>query len=97
MLEYYEQGRWVTESRDKILEDLIQKCGLFILKKFYRQNKSEIHDEINVEQDGWTACQIRQAIERWLDKIENEDVKLFKEMKKYIIYCIIRNKSIPKE
>ena len=91
MLEYYEDGRWITDSRDQILEDAIHNCG-YKLSEIYNENKKEIHEEINSEQDGYGSLYVRQQLLFWLEKIDNQNVALYKDIKEKLLICIIHNK-----
>lgn len=76
LLQYYENGRWIIGIKNKIIEDMIYLTGYRILKTFYQNNNSLHNDEIN----------------NWLNKINNEDTKLFKELKIDIYIIVLNNK-----
>jgi len=80
MLEYFEEGRWIIESRDKILENAIVVCGNKLLET--RQNKSEVHEDV------------QQNFDRFLNKIENRDDNLFKQLKNDLFVCLLKNKDL---
>ena len=74
-----------------VLEDAIKNCG-YKLSKSYSQNKNEVHEEINEEQNYYNSIYVRQQLNLWLDKIEDADATLYKDIKDKLLVCIIRNK-----
>ena len=89
LLEYFQEGKWHIAIKDKVLEDMINCSGYKVLKTFYRNNKDEIDDEI-VEEEEMKP----EDIDEWLSKINNEDPKIFKELKQNIFLVIINNKAM---
>ena len=92
LLEYHLDGKWVIGKKDKVIEDMINCSGYRILKTFYRENKDEIEEEIEDEEDKPDI--IIKEINDWLSKINQEDEKLFKELKSNIFLIILNNKAM---
>lgn len=87
LLEYYQDGEWIIDTKDRVLKDMINISGYRILKTFYRNNRISIENELTEEEDS-------EEINNWLNKIDREDKKLFNEIKKDLFLVILNNKAM---
>lgn len=95
LLEYHQEGRWIIEKKDKVLEDMINCSGYKVLKTFYRNNEKEVNDEIKEEEGNYVYAQnIIEEMNKWLEKINEEDDKIFKNLKENIFLIILNNKAL---
>jgi hypothetical protein len=77
------------------MEDMISCSGYRVLKTFYMNNKKEVTKEIQEEQGSFMYAQnMIEDINKWLEKIEEEDLKLFKALKKDLFLVILNNKAM---
>jgi hypothetical protein len=95
LMEYHEEGRWVIGKKDKVLEDMINCIGYRVLRTFYRKNKQDINEEIQEEEGGFLEGEkVISEIKSWLDKIEKDDAKIFRNIKNDITVVILNNKAM---
>jgi hypothetical protein len=91
MLEYFEEGRWIIEPKEKILKDAINICG-YKLNDCYKHFKDEIEQEIAEEQHHYGYYYVNQQVRILLDELYNENETLFKRLKKEFLASIIKYK-----
>ena len=94
LMEYWEEGRWIVDNSEKVLHECIFNSGFRVLKTFYKKNKTELYNEIKEENDYIEDIRIRQQLEHWLQKIENEDPVLYKKLSKDMFVHFITNKAM---
>jgi hypothetical protein len=94
LLQYHQDAKWKIDTKDRVLEDMINCSGYRILKTFYNANQKEMQEEIK-DEDGWiNAENLMKDIRTWLDKIDEEDPKIFKELKSDLFLVILNNKAL---
>lgn len=85
LMEYVDNGKWVTNKKDEVLNHLIMN-GYRVLHTYFKDNKDEIEDELADEE-------IDDSL-GWLKKIYNEDKQLTKELRNDAFLLIMNNKAL---
>lgn len=94
LLQYYEDGRWKIDHSSNVLDNMINCSGYRVLKAFY-ENNSDIVNQEAVDYVGENkADKLLKDIDKWLDKIEKEDEKTFKELKNRIFLVVLNGSAI---
>lgn len=95
ILEYYEEGRWITEDKDSILDDVIRVCYRRLCT-YYKKHQDTIYKEIREENNGYNAKRSIQCLTLWLERLESDNEDLFAKMRPLVLEKIIKNKTIAK-
>lgn len=95
ILEYFEEGRWITEDKDTILDDVIRVCYRRLCTYFVK-HQDTIYNEIREENNGYNAKRSIQCLTLWLERLESDNVDLFAKMRPLVLEKIIKNKTIAK-
>lgn len=96
MMQYIDNDEWKTGHKDYVLGHMV-KNGWRILNAFYEEHKEKIECKLDEDSPSRARSELRDdiyEINHWLDRLDRDETKVFKETKAAVFMMVIDKKAV---